>query len=163
MMLDWFVLLTPLILLPIVILFVFVGCAQILDIDEVQYSNGPGLKLNYFDVPSNIVMSLQVTWILRASAGTAIGLPIVEPANLGAAVQGKYADGSVVIDPANSKLTAVLALGTPAQVECNVAINAGHTQPHGTFPQTQTYARINTMLVWNLRKNPQGVDGFTFG
>lgn len=36
-MIDWFVLLTPLLLLPIFLLFVFVGCQQILGIEEGVY------------------------------------------------------------------------------------------------------------------------------
>ncbi len=64
-MIDWFVLLTPLVLLPILLLFVFIGCrldtaGAIPPSGVVEFSYQPGLGLEFPNKPK--VVSFVVTW-----------------------------------------------------------------------------------------------------
>jgi hypothetical protein len=52
-MIDWYMLLAPLVVLPIVLLFGFVGCAEGSTIEDPLFGTARTLKLNFHIVKSN--------------------------------------------------------------------------------------------------------------
>ena len=111
MMIDWFVVLTPLLLLPIALLLLFVGCS----LENPGTTTYPPLRLNYTKTEALKIKGMTtVTWVLTDGAGKILGGRVEEAALV--SIGGK--DGSYAWDwPPLAKPGA----GAVASISCRCA------------------------------------------
>jgi hypothetical protein len=111
-MIDWFVVLVPLVLLPIVLLFVFVGCTydyDVLVLLPVILHYGPGSETN--------VESIEVTFEFGAHSSTRTLFH-----------QDSVPDGGEIIKPDGGKIEEFVApVNEEGQVECTCLIKMKQT------------------------------------